>query len=367
GLAARRARPRRCPGRGGNHLGERGLVDQQACIPSRSRSAVGGRGDQGQGGTGVAGEESGAPLRAEADPLGEATGNTRQVSSKCGSSRVLDGAPDSLVDACPAVAQAHVGELRRLCGISQALGQCVLEGALALQVTGGDCGKLSGPGDTRGPVAPARPSRSSLERAAGAHFGDGDVFGPPGACRTFLAPGVEPGSDGGYGVVVAVHADAATGCLSQEEERTGDAVGDSVVAVSVGEAGRQPLARIMKDPPAGSGLTVDTKGAGERDEVVEDAPQSAAARGTVQQVGADSGQSVEHVVLAEPGQFAPVYAGCSRLHAAVGQGGDMLVHGLQSSGIPCRPDAGGGVEGEGDSGGAEIKTGGVGSADLTGC
>lgn len=77
-------------------------------------------------------------------------------------------------------------------------------------------------------------------------------------------------ADAPDGFAVAVDGDAAAHGLGQEEERAGNAVGGTEVAVAAREVGGLTAGRVVADPPARQAAAVEGEGAGQGNEVLQD-------------------------------------------------------------------------------------------------
>lgn len=105
---------------------------------------------------------------------------------------------------------------------------------------------------------------------------------------------------------------------------------------------------------------------GQGDEVPQDSFQGGPVGVGAQEVGPETGESVEEVVLREGGQVAAADARESGFGSAVGEVGDVLVQGLARQGVQVLEGRRDGGKEEADGRGAEKESGGVGRADVPG-
>jgi hypothetical protein len=139
-------------------------------------------------------------------------------------------------------------------------------------------------------------------------------------------------------------------------------VGEAEIRETFGEGVGLTDVGVVEDGPAGKGLAVNVEWPGEVDQVCQDPLQGVVAGGMMQEVGTDAGQTVEQVVLGEGGEFAAVDTGLGEVDAAASERSDRRVNAGEGGPVPCGSVGLGGVEHEGERGGAEEEAGVVGRA-----
>ena len=156
------------------------------------------------------------------------------------------------------VTQPGVVESAGEVGITDRGEQGGLGGVDAVPVVEGETGKVLGASDPGSAVAPRRPSRTGSD-IPDARIGD-PVRPPDPSDRAVLVldvPGlgvlasVVPVEDAAQGRVLSRDAVAGAGGEGEQGERSGDAVGQAVVGVPVGELGGAAPVRGEVGPPAG--------------------------------------------------------------------------------------------------------------------